>query len=125
MLFSKRLKSLRDARNLSQKEFAALLEINPVTLSHYENGKREPDLSRLVMLCSKLSVSADYLLGLSDSMSAASTSSIDFSDAFHEFRQRDILSGLTPTNRETALKHIEFLRSQQDENEKNAPCKEA
>lgn len=66
MQFSTRLKSLRMSRGLNQKEFAAVLGISPVTLSHYENGKREPDLDTLCALCGIIQVSSDYLLGLSD-----------------------------------------------------------
>lgn len=106
MLFSQRLRSIRNAMNLNQKEFASLLEINPVTLSHYENGKREPDLERLFMLCQRLKVSADYLLGLVDSIEAPNTIPVSIAKSTV---QRDPLAGLSPKDRDAVLQIIAGL----------------
>ena len=51
------------ARGLSQKDFAAIVNIAPNTLSQYETGKREPDLKTLSKLADYFGVSVDYLLG--------------------------------------------------------------
>lgn len=108
MLFCQRLRGIRNEKNLSQKEFAALLDINAVTLSHYENGKREPDLERFVTLCQKLSVSADYLLGLSDTLSTPATpktKKLPTNGVLNVERPRSPLDGLT----DTQLKHVNSL----------------
>ena len=108
MLFSQRLRGLRIANNLSQKEFADLLGINPVTLSHYENEKREPDLDQLVTFCQKLSVSADYLLGLSDTITATNQNArakISFGSVLNTDRPRNPLDGLT----DDQIKHVTTL----------------
>lgn len=52
------------ARGISQKDFAAMVNIAPNTLSQYETEKREPDLKTLVRISRSLGVSVDYLLGL-------------------------------------------------------------
>ena len=39
-----RIKELREARGLLQKDLGRALDIAANTLSQYENGKREPDL---------------------------------------------------------------------------------
>lgn len=64
-IFSERFRSLRFPDE-SQVEFAKRLEISRPTVAQYENGKRIADSDILVQICSKCSVSADWLLGLSD-----------------------------------------------------------
>ena len=66
-LFSERLKSLRG--NMSQAEAAAKIGITAQTLGRYENEQRKPDSETILLICKHYGVSADYLLGLSDSKS--------------------------------------------------------
>ena len=61
-----RIKEARMARGLSQKDFAAMVNIAPNTLSQYETEKREPDLKTLVRISRSLGVSVDYLLGVDE-----------------------------------------------------------
>ena len=65
--FSAIMSELRRARGLSQRAAAADLKISQALLSHYENGAREPGLSFVCRACDYYGVSADYLLGRSDS----------------------------------------------------------
>lgn len=67
MLFNERLKEIRIKKELTQEEFAKLLNISPSAISLYESGSREPSLATLVNIANVLDVSTDYLLGLSDS----------------------------------------------------------
>lgn len=64
--FSSRLQSIRMERGFSRKEIADILEITPRAYQYYEEGKREPNYDKLVVLAQHLKVSSDYLLGLSD-----------------------------------------------------------
>ncbi|MBC7324860.1 MAG: helix-turn-helix transcriptional regulator, partial [Moorella sp. (in: Bacteria)] len=57
-----RLRKLREKRGLKQKEVAALLNLNPNTLSRYESGERTPDPQTLVKLANFYGVTTDYLL---------------------------------------------------------------
>ena len=65
--FSETMCALRRARGLSQRVAAAELSISQALLSHYENGAREPGLDFVRRACRFYGVSADYLLGLTDS----------------------------------------------------------
>lgn len=114
MLFNQRLRSIRASMNLNQKEFAHLLNINPVTLSHYENGKREPDLERLFDLCQQLEVSADYLLGLSDSIKPQLSLPVFIPTSS---TQRDPFFGLKPDQRELIENNIALMRKQNEKAE--------
>lgn len=60
----RRIKELRG--NQTQDACARALGISRGALSFYENGERKPDAETLYRMCRLFSVSADYLLGLSD-----------------------------------------------------------
>lgn len=66
ILLGKRLKELREERNLTQKQVADALKINSVTYLHYEKAQREPPLGLLAEMAAYFNVSVDYLLGLTD-----------------------------------------------------------
>jgi len=67
-LFGLRLKTLRQRKNLTQKELADKLEIVKASISGYEKSSIYPSVEVLIKLCKYFEVSADYLLGLSDTM---------------------------------------------------------
>lgn len=60
---SSRLLSLRRRFGLSQKEVAAYLGISPQCCSHYESGRRVPDIFMLYRFAQLYHVSMAYLLG--------------------------------------------------------------
>ena len=66
VLLGKRLKELREERDLTQKQVADALKINSVTYLHYEKSQREPPLILLMEMADFFNVSTDYLLGLKD-----------------------------------------------------------
>jgi GTP pyrophosphokinase len=49
-LYGSRLREMREARGLSQKELAEQLGITQVAISGWERGAREPDLEMMVRL---------------------------------------------------------------------------
>ena len=58
----KGLKEIRKIKKLSQMKVAMDLNISREALSHYENGKREPNIDLLNKLSSYFNVSIDYLI---------------------------------------------------------------
>ena len=56
------LKAIRKQRNLNQLKVAMDLNISREALSHYENGKRSPDIQMLCKLSEYFSVSIDFLI---------------------------------------------------------------
>lgn len=64
--FNEKLKELRLDKCLNQKEIAKRLGVSVTCYAGYEQGYRQPDLKMLTKICLLYSVSADYLLGLSD-----------------------------------------------------------
>lgn len=58
---------MRLEKGVTQKEIAAHLGLTTKAYNFYELGQREPTLSTVCKLCDYFSVSADYLLGRTDS----------------------------------------------------------
>ena len=56
------LKEIRKKKNYNQLKVAMDLSISREALSHYENGKRSPDVEMLVLLSEYFNVSIDYLI---------------------------------------------------------------
>lgn len=63
MLLSKRLKELRIANGLTQRELGERVNVTKVSICCYENGTRVPTLDTLTKLGKVLDVDVDYLLG--------------------------------------------------------------
>ena len=63
-LLSERLCELRIAKNMSQKQVAKLVGVDPSTISTYENATRAPSYPVLIRLSKVYGVSVDYLLGV-------------------------------------------------------------
>lgn len=56
------LKDIRKRKKYNQLKVALDLNISREALSHYENGKRSPDIEMLVKLSRYFDVSIDYLI---------------------------------------------------------------
>ena len=62
----KRLREAIQCSNISQKELAQRLGINPSTVSKYMRLDKYPSLDTFANICDILDVSADEILGLKD-----------------------------------------------------------
>ena len=62
-MFSKRLRELRESRNMYQKELAAELNVTMQTISGWEINRTTPDYETLVKIANFFDVSTDFLLG--------------------------------------------------------------
>ncbi len=62
-MFSKNLKYYRLRKELSKKDLAAQIHVTPMAISHYENGKRKPDMKLLKQMAEVLGVRvSDFLV---------------------------------------------------------------
>ncbi len=61
-----RIRELREDNDRTQEEVAHLLGTTQQVYSRYENGTNELPIRHLITLCRYYSVSADYVLCLSD-----------------------------------------------------------
>ena len=66
MYYTKRLRDLREDKDLKQDDIARILKITRQQYQLYESGKRKLPIDLLTELCKFYNVSADYFLGLSE-----------------------------------------------------------
>ena len=62
----RRIRDLREDRDLTQKEMAKVLNCSQQAYSNYELGQRDIPTDILIKLSNFYKVSVDYLLGLTD-----------------------------------------------------------
>ena len=62
----KRIRDLREDKDLSQKNLAEILNISQSTYSRYESGYLDVPSEVLIALSIFYGVSVDYILGLTD-----------------------------------------------------------
>ena len=62
-----RLAEIRNQRGLSQKQIAEVLAMQQQQYCRYENGQNEIPVRHVITLCKFYGISADWLLGLTDS----------------------------------------------------------
>ena len=72
-MFDQRIKELRQSLGINQVEFGRRINVSKQCVCNWENGNIQPSIDMLVRIANTFSISADYLLGLSD------TSTIDVS----------------------------------------------
>lgn len=65
-MYLKRLKDLREDRDLFQKDIAKVLNISQQYYSEYEKGRRSISIEILIILSNFYQVSTDYILGLTN-----------------------------------------------------------
>jgi transcriptional regulator with XRE-family HTH domain len=65
-MFGKRLKMLREEKEMSQDDLGRVLNVTQQTVNNYENAKRAPNLEMLCKIADFFEVSKDYLLEQSD-----------------------------------------------------------
>ena len=67
MKYVKIIRDLREDHDKTQAEIAKLLGTSQTMYARYERGANELPLHHLVSLCEYYGVSADFILGLSES----------------------------------------------------------
>lgn len=101
MIFAERLRELREERNMTQKDVAAVLCVSPRMVSFYESGDHFPrDESLLLKLADLFEVSTDYLLGYSDLRSQSQI-----------LKAGAVLKELPEPARRSAIDYLDFLQS--------------
>lgn len=64
----KRIRDLREDRDLTQKELSKILNCSQQVYSNYELGQRDIPTDILIKLAFFYDVSTDYILGISDKL---------------------------------------------------------
>lgn len=64
--FATRLKELRTEKGLSQTQLAKETELSRSVIGYWENGKKHPTSTAIIILAKYFNVTTDYILGLTD-----------------------------------------------------------
>ncbi len=110
----KKLKDLREDRDMNRKEVAERIGIPSQNYSRYENGSREIPLSCIIALAKLYDVSADYLLGLSVNKREFSILTGAISDKEQSMEIEGKIASLRPENLALLLEYIDYLNYKQN-----------
>jgi len=99
MAFSKKLKTLRKSKGLTQKALGALLNIDATQISRYENGETTPSPPTLKKLANALYIDAEVLTNGEEILD---TSTLD-SQLLNLFEETQ---NLAPENKKIVIKLI-------------------
>ncbi len=72
-MLGERIKSLREAKHITQQQLADYITVGKSTVGMWENEKREPDIETLAKIAEYFCVSIDYLAGRTNRMIDAKT----------------------------------------------------
>ena len=75
-IIGKRMRSLREAKDLKQIKVADSLSVSPYQLSRYESGKSKPDPELIAKIATYYDVTTDYLLGKTDKTEPSSNPTV-------------------------------------------------
>lgn len=62
-IFARRLKRMREDRNLTTRELGEIIGTSHTTISRYETGKRDPDIVLARNIAKHFGVSIEYMCG--------------------------------------------------------------
>ena len=68
LAYIKRIRDLREDHDRTQQEIADVLGTSQTMYARYERGANEMPIRHLLVLCKYYGVSADYILGLKDTI---------------------------------------------------------
>ncbi len=66
MTYRERIRAVREDKDYTQSEIGAVLNKTQQGYNHIEAGRAELKIDDLILLCKFYNLSADYLIGLSD-----------------------------------------------------------
>lgn len=107
MEFHERLKTIREKRDIRQKDAATKVGIKNNTLSSYESGDRKPDYETLIKLADLYEVSIEYLLR-GQELPEKEKGSLYFFD----------MEGLTEEEIHDIKRHIEYVKWKSEQERK-------
>ena len=65
-MYGKRIRELREERDMTQAELAKELHVSQITVSRFELEQHDLGTQMIIKICDIFDVSADYLLGRED-----------------------------------------------------------
>ena len=110
MYIYQRIRDLREDLDLSQKQIAAILKVQPNQYWRYESGNREIPFHHIIALAEIYKVSIDYIAGLTNDKAGLTKSNMsrDEIQLINNFRSLDTLY------KGRLIEHAEMLKKLND-----------
>ena len=118
MNFGERLFQLRTERGIYQKQLAEYLGVSIGTISNYENGVHFPDLSTLCRFAEYFHVSADYLLGLTESAMPIDSLNVRLGEGHTVGSVLNSILDLSQPSRQKLAKYLGMIKTCEEAPEK-------
>lgn len=83
-VLGKRMRYIREKKDLKQNKVAKDLSVSKYQLSRYESGSNKPDPEMLAKISKYYNVSSDYLLGLTNDLSPLNKDEIEYLKAIND-----------------------------------------
>ncbi|MGG0619695.1 helix-turn-helix transcriptional regulator [Bacillus altitudinis] len=110
-MLSKRLKSVRKNKGLTQEELAKRVKTTKGTISNYENGHSTPSNEMLKDLADALNTTTDYLLGRTENISTEQVE-YDFNDPDLQIAFKDA-SDFSEEARKQTIDFINYIKQKE------------
>ena len=107
------IRGLREDRDLKQKDVAKILGVNQQYYSKYETGKYEIPSRHIITLCNFYNVTADYVLGLSESKLPIGNK---FNEEISKVKSEKIVEYINKLTNEEKILLMELIRIISDKN---------
>jgi transcriptional regulator with XRE-family HTH domain len=127
MMFSERLKSLREEKGFTQQDIADILGVGRATIAEYETKGKQPDYEKLIKLAGFFGTSVDYLLGISnirntsDEITNAVEDDPELFEFWNELKEREDLQllfkqtkDLSPNGIKQIIRIIKAIEDEED-----------
>ena len=112
-MFGKRIKELREDKDLTQKEFSNILGISYRTLQSYESEAREPNITMLNNMADFFGVSTDYILGRTKRPTEAISKQIIDNDVYEfNYDINKFPKGISKEEAKELLKKLQDFQSE-------------
>ncbi len=98
--FGNRLKQLRNSKQLTQQDLAALMGLSRATIAGYESTGKQPDQEKTLWLADYFDVSTDYLLGRTDDPTPIRDINQDLYDEYNYTEELEALMADEPLRTE-------------------------
>lgn len=117
-----KLKEIRTAKNLSQKEVASKINLTAHNIGDWERGKCEPSIYYLSLLADQFGCSVDYLLGREDDFGNVTVTTASPSAALTPDEQEllKLYKKLPKTRQKTVLDTIRFMSESSEAADKSS-----
>jgi transcriptional regulator with XRE-family HTH domain len=109
--FGRRLAELRKARGITQVQLAQTLRTTQRAITYYENEADYPPVDAIIRLADALGVSADELLGISNSKAAKERSEQDDPDVRRLWKKFRQITHLPEKDQRAVIRLINSLAS--------------